>query len=577
MTHGPGSLWLSGGWPADRVTKVTSGLVRAVFMGTCRFGPARAQAAVEQAVAAGSYDQLALLPGNFHLAVLAPDGTHLYGDVAGLRRLFHTSAGSATAYASHAVVLAWLTGAAVNDAKLATLLACRFLDHVLERIPLFTGVRPVPAAHRLTIDPGGRASAVPYWSVPAADRCLADSAEALRAQLTEAVEVRARAVPRVTCDLSGGLDSTSVSFLAARAAASLCTVTYPATAQANDDWTWARDAAAGMPGAAHVFIEAREYPLPYQDLRDLPVLDEPVPLLVVMAQLRHVAGVVAGQGSLLHFGGYGADAVLLSPLAYLVRTLRTDPFVALVHLRGYWARGRLPPARAALRALVSAGSYRSWLRAADRGLEDPHAGALAGPDGHPLTLEWGGLPQVPGWLTTGAVELARGSLAESASVLAPLAPSPAQHAAMEAIRYEARRARLRQDAYAGLGVRIEQPYLDADVLTTCLATRAHERTDPRRAKPLLAEAMRGIVPASLLARRTKSVYDADFHLGWQEHRAEILAVLEDSRLAARGLVDAEALRAASRTPDWADPPLLVALNDTLACELWLRTLDGVGG
>lgn len=267
--------------------------------------------------------------------------------------------------------------------------------------------------------------------------------------------------------------------------------------------------------------------------------------------------------------------MLLAPLAYLSRTLRTHPLVALAHLHGYRASGRLPPSRTVLRGLTCTDTYSDWLRTAARDLNALGPGAPRGRDGHPLTLEWGGSPRAPPWLTADAVDLVRSVLVESASVLAPLASSPVQHGAMQAVCYEARSARLRRDAYTGLGVHIEQPYLDTDVVETCLATQAHERTDPGRAKPLLAEAMRGIVPASLLARRTKSVYDTDFHLGWREHRAEILALLADSRLAARGLVDGEALRAASRAPDWTDPSMLVALNDTLACELWLRTLGDV--
>jgi hypothetical protein len=215
-------------------------------------------------------DQAATAAMTHGPAVLTPAVAHLYGDTAGLRCLFHTRLGSVTAYASHAVVLAWLTRAAVEDAKLATLLACRFLDHVLDRIAPFVGVRPVPAAHRLTVDHDGTPTLAPYWRVPAHDRPLAASAVTLRDQLTDAVRVRVRPVQRVTCDLSGGLDSTSLSFLAPRVATSLRTVAYPATAQANDDRTWARDAAAGMLGVAHVFIAARDYPLPYQDLHDLP-------------------------------------------------------------------------------------------------------------------------------------------------------------------------------------------------------------------------------------------------------------------------------------------------------------------
>lgn len=280
VTHASGRVWLFGTWSADQVLVVTVGAVQAIFLGTCRFRPAQAQEAVERGTATGSYDRLALLPGSFHLAVLTPAVAHLYGDTAGLRRLFHTQLGSVTVYADHALVLAELTGAAVDDARLATRLVCRVLDHVLDRIAPFAGVQTVPVAHRLTVDHDGRSTVAPYWRVPADDHSLTASAEKLRDQLTDAVETRVRPVQRVTCDLSGGLDSTALSFVACRAVsatdASLCTITCPAASRTsdNDDVAWAAKAVAAQPGAAHVFIDAEDYPLPYQDLDRVPALDE---------------------------------------------------------------------------------------------------------------------------------------------------------------------------------------------------------------------------------------------------------------------------------------------------------------
>ncbi|MGH3964687.1 MAG: hypothetical protein ACRDRY_15770 [Pseudonocardiaceae bacterium] len=46
---------------------------------------------------------------------------------------------------------------------------------------------------------------------------------------------------------------------------------------------------------------------------------------------NHLAEFLVGQGTELHLGGYGGDAVLLTPLAYLSRTLRTRPLVAIAH------------------------------------------------------------------------------------------------------------------------------------------------------------------------------------------------------------------------------------------------------
>ena len=83
--------------------------------------------------------------------------------------------------------------------------------------------------------------------------------------------------------------------------------------------------------------------------------------------------------------------------------------------------------------------------------------------------------------------------------------------------------------------------------------------------------MRGVVPASL-ARETKANGSGDEEPGLRRHRADLLALFEDSRLARLGLIDAGALRHLLSGPL---PPSLQfgALDQTVACEAWLRSLE----
>ena len=75
-----------------------------------------------------------------------------------------------------------------------------------------------------------------------------------------------------------------------------------------------------------------------------------------------------------------------------------------------------------------------------------------------------------------------------------------------------------------------------------LAVRPEERITPWRYKPLIVEAMRGIVPDQSLARQTKANGSGDADPGLRRHRAELLALWDDSRLGRLGLIDAAALR-----------------------------------
>jgi asparagine synthase (glutamine-hydrolysing) len=123
-----------------------------------------------------------------------------------------------------------------------------------------------------------------------------------------------------------------------------------------------------------------------------------------------------------------------------------------------------------------------------------------------------------------------------------------------------------------MGLTLAAPYYDDRVIEAGLAVRPGERVTPWRYKPLIIEAMRGIVPAESLARQTKANGSGDEEPGLRRHRAELLALWEDSRLARIGLVDAAALRELCSRPL---PPELGfgALDQTVACEVWLRSVE----
>lgn len=110
------------------------------------------------------------------------------------------------------------------------------------------------------------------------------------------------------------------------------------------------------------------------------------------------------------------------------------------------------------------------------------------------------------------------------------------------------------------------------MIEAALSTRIDDRVQPHAYKPLLRQAMAGILPERLLARTTKGVGDLDLALGVREHATDLAGLWSDSRLAARGLVDAERLTALCDQPE---APELDdgALLTTVACELWLRAVD----
>ena len=84
--------------------------------------------------------------------------------------------------------------------------------------------------------------------------------------------------------------------------------------------------------------------------------------------------------------------------------------------------------------------------------------------------------------------------------------------------------------------------------------------------------MRGIVPEECLRRTNKATAAMDAADGLREHRGDLKALWEDSRLERLGLVDGDALRRLAERP--ATKQLREAvLYSTISVEVWLRALE----
>jgi asparagine synthase (glutamine-hydrolysing) len=124
----------------------------------------------------------------------------------------------------------------------------------------------------------------------------------------------------------------------------------------------------------------------------------------------------------------------------------------------------------------------------------------------------------------------------------------------------------RLDQYASdiVGIGYATPYTDEAVVEAVLSVHLHERVATLRYKPLLAAAMNTIVPASVLARRTKGEYTADANAGLRRRRRELLDLFDTCLLAGAGLIVAARLRAALQRPPITELP--GGLVATLGCE-----------
>lgn len=567
LHHASGRPWLVGHWDDEEIVSARVGPTALALVGC-----APVEAAELERVARSLRDLAALdawarsLPGSFHLVAALDGRIRVQGTASGLRLVFHARLDGTRVAATRADALAAALGAEPVPERLAVRLLWPVPYPLLDE-PLWPGVTAVAPHDALVLDPDGSgARHRRWWTPPEPDVPLRTGAPRVREALVAAVGARTRDGSTVSCDLSGGLDSTSVCFLADRSPARVVASTWPGRNPADTDLHWAKRAAAELPDVEHVVWDAEESPLVYSGLLDIDdVLDEPIIGVMDRARVLHHLPAMAERGSRVHLTGIGGDHVAWCSEAYYHRLARRRPLFALRQLRGFKALWQWPLVPL-LGALADSRSYGAWLADAGNHLRDPLPATVAS------SLGWGMSPRLFPWVTPEAEHHARTALRTAARRAEPLHPDRGLHTDLLQIHDCTRIIRQWDHMAARCGLPMASPFLDDRVIEACLAVRPEDRVSPWRYKPLLTAAMHGIVPEECLRRTTKATAAMDAADGLRRHRGELMALWEDSRLERLGLVDGAFLRRLAERP--ATRPLRDAvLYSTIAAEVWLRALD----
>ncbi|MBJ3812709.1 asparagine synthase [Streptomyces flavofungini] len=613
IPHPSGRPWLVGSWEPDGIRQVTVGPVRVVVIGRCPVTTTHLERLCRRLRTLTDVDALARqLPGSFHLVAAAGNAVRVQGGVTGLRQVFHARLdGGIPVAADRADALAALTGAGIDEDTLALRVVCGgMLPPPLSDRSAWTGVSTVPHDHCLVLEPD-RARERRWWSPPAGELGLEEGASAVREALVAAVgglggagsagagtapydtggsgadstantaggsgadstayahrQLGPAPSPRgpggLSADMSGGMDSTSLAFLAARHTPDLLTFRWAEAEAGNDDSRFAALAAAELPGARHLVVAQSDLPSVFSDPAALADTERPYLFTRTQARMRHTAAVLAGNESRRHVAGHGADELLGRMPGYLHRLARRHPLTALRHLRGSRALGRWP-LWGCLAQLARAESVAQWWRAQADDLTGPP------PPARLPSLGWGLAPlRASAWATDAAIDAARTTLRAAAEDARPLADDRGPHQNLAALRITSPAYRQVSRLFAAEGVRLEQPFLDDRVVEAVLAVRPHERGTPWQYKPLLARSMRGLVPDAILDRTTKGDFSADLRAGRQRNLAAIIDVFSSGTvLGDLGLIDPDAVRAYLLAPQ-ADSSRDIAVEQLLGCETWAR-------
>ncbi|MGW6718822.1 asparagine synthase-related protein [Streptomyces sp. NPDC054995] len=558
-------------------------------------GPDRVPDAVLAGLLEGARDRtglerrLARLPGLYHVIARLSGESWIRGTATGLRRIYHARHPDAGTIASdRPAALARLIDAPLDEGALALRLL-DFLPHPLSRRAVWRGVHETGAGYGLALPvaaPGTAAVPGPtehrWWEPPPGELPLAEGARKVGDAVAASVQAHVGGLDRISCELSGGLDSTALAFAARETGPeALALLTVAARDRYSEDESWARRAveAARNPAATavpapghhtapaldHHIVPASDAPYFYADLASTAaeLNDEPLPVAPGRARAELLLGRARATGSRYHLTGYGGDEIFLGlPHAYQ-DLFRGNPLTAWNHLGGL--RHQLGwPLLPTLKALLDRSTFPRWLAGAVTAAPQPVART-------PL-LSWGVRQSLHPWLTDHAKTLIAEEFRAAAEHAEPIDPWRGRHVDIDGVRMGARHFQAMEDIGMTIGLPVAAPLYDDRVLEAALAVRLPERISPWRYKPLLVEAMRGVVPDPLLARTTKDHMASDEHQGLREHAPELAELWTGSRLAEHGLVDARRLLRLAAEPF---SPVLVehSISSTVAGETWLRTAE----
>jgi asparagine synthase (glutamine-hydrolysing) len=570
IDHASGRPWILGDWADCEASVVEAGSRRMVLLGQTRVDEAATTAALGKLGSLHEVDAVASrLPGLFHLTASMGGRTRVQGSVAGVRQVFTAVVDGVTVAASGVEPLLRLTGAGIDEAVLAArLLSPGGAPWPLAQHPVRRGIDPLEAGHWLALDADGRSRQTRWWTLPEASLSLAQGAAAVRSALSEALATRVGLGRTISADLSGGLDSTCLCFLADAAGADLVTYHVAPLDGANEDTAWARKAAALLPAARHHTLSADRaenwFDVGYAAAAANTAPEGPATWAAGLPHFRDLAKRAEAEGASLHLTGFGGDELFGRMPACPWSLARARPVSGLRLVNRYrlanrWSLG------ATVRALVDRSTFAANLAAVAARIGAPPP-PLSEPD-----FGWVVTPRMPAWATPDAVAAVRQLITTTAAEAPePLDADRTRHQALASLVFEGSTIRQINAVLAGTGIYWDAPFLDDRVLAAALATQVDQRLASGRFKPLLTAAVRGAVPGDILDRHDKGEFSAETFRGIERNRSRLLELCEDSRLARLGLIDPAAFRSAVLNPG----PMshhLQPIETTVACESWLRS------
>ena len=573
LWEGDSRFVTNGEWRQGEVRTRDFLLGKVAVVGHCLASDSELDARVDTALKQEDFSVMTSLPGSYTVIGLQRDQLTIHSDLAGRRPVYYAEDSDQALVSSSSKVIADITDAKINPCYITSRLTHPFQPFLTSGESYWEGIHSLEGGRVLSIDTQTGISESEFNSLGPLDGVTyRESVSLLRQALVEAVETRLSQAKKVTSDLSGGFDSTTLAMLMSSISNSRESDAFlfhnSSHASSEGDLVHARRIASRRNDIRLHEIDTMGH-IPYQDIMDLPQRDEPDPgSLMPGGRDRAYFRAIREFGGVIHMLGGGADSLFSPSNLCLADMLNANQYSQF--LRHAVATSRLESTSS---RKVIAGALRfqqigiqgDFIRfARDINTPDCHPpGELTGPKSGSGALEW---------LTPAA----RTSLGEYALQRAVEFESPPDMGVGDwysvAMARSDARSYYRSDTRARqTGLEIHTPYYDNNVLTAAFAIPAWQRYDPHFFKKMLVESMDGLVPSYVYERTTKGDYGADLYAGIHAATPNLMRLFNDSALGDLGLIDPSKVLHVIESIATRPFPL-PSLNTLVAAELWARRL-----
>jgi asparagine synthase (glutamine-hydrolysing) len=377
-----------------------------------------------------------------------------------------------------------------------------------------------------------------------------------------AAAVRERMDGLTASQLSGGMDSTSVCLLALELVRSggatpplhAVSLVYDRLPQLAKERPYIRAVLEGGADLISHCIGADDL-LDFDCFRDAPLHDEPFHGLAAVTTERALVETAAALGASTVLTGRGGDDLLVSEPSHIADLIRAGRLVS------GWKEAR----RFALVRGSNAG--RVFRRHGLRQVVPRHAGRLRTQS----DLRRLDDRLVPPWISPAfarrhdlharARDGSRGSRPPGLPTPLALGLRQLEHRVGDPFRWA---------LAAPLGLSLSHPFLDPRVVGLALGALTRLAPSPEPAKPLLAEAMRGVLPEAIRTRRSKRSFNEVYYLGLRHNLPRLEALVGEAPLEILGINGAALVRyTEDAAMGVADPRQSFGVDTALALLKWM--------